>query len=97
AAGPGANVIAQIGYGPAGTDPRTSTAWDWQAASFNVNVGNNDEYDGSFTVATPGSYLYTARFSLDGGLSFTYADLDGAGSNGGLDFSLAQLGQLTVN
>ena len=43
----------------------------------------------------PGTYSYTFRFSLDGGFSFTLADLDGAGANGGLTFSATQLGTAT--
>lgn len=90
-------IIAELGYGPTGTDPRTSNAWIWSSAGFNVEAGNNDEYAATITIDTPGSYAYTYRFSLDGGLTFSYADIDGAGSNGGLDFAPAEVGALTVN
>jgi hypothetical protein len=97
ASGPGPGIIAEVGYGPAGTDPRTSTAWAWQTAGFNMIPGNDDEYMGAFAISSAGSYLYTFRFSLDGGASFSYGDLDGAGSNAGLVFSVTQLGTLSVN
>ncbi len=34
--------------------------------------------------------------SLDGGTSWTYCDIDGAGSNASQTFEVTQLGQLTV-
>ncbi len=96
ASGGAASVTASVGYGAAGSDPRT-TAWTWFAASFNTQVGNDDEYQGAFLApGTPGTYSYTYRFSF-GGDAWTLADLNGAGSNGGLAFSLDQLGTLTVN
>ncbi|MBI4817897.1 MAG: IPT/TIG domain-containing protein [Deltaproteobacteria bacterium] len=94
--GPSASILVELGFGPAGTDPRSSNDWSFVPAAFNVEYGNDDEYMGTVTVTTPGTYSYTHRFSLDGGLSFTYADLDGAGQNGGLDFDPTRLGALTV-
>jgi hypothetical protein len=89
-------ILAELGVGPAGTDPRASNAWTWQAAIFNVEVGNNDEYMNTITAGI-GTYAYAFRFSLDGGLTWSYADTTGAGSNGGLDFEPSALGVLTVN
>jgi hypothetical protein len=97
--GPAPGITAELGYGPAGTDPRTSTAWVFHATVFNVETGtgnNDDEYMGTLTIPAAGSYAYTYRFSFDGGANVTYCDLDGAGSNGGLDFSPTQLGAATV-
>ena len=53
-----------------------------------------------FTLTLPptGYYTYTYRFSLDGGASWTYGDVGGAGTNAGLqplDFN--RLSQLKVN
>jgi hypothetical protein len=94
------NVIAQFGYGAAGSNPTTSsTSWLWYTASYNAgfNDANNDEYQYAFTgAATPGTYAYTYRFSLDG-LQWTYCDTDGAGSNSGLSFSSGLLGSMTAN
>lgn len=97
AAGANPQVRAELGYGPLGTDPRSSNAWVWQAATYNVQVGNDDEYQGTLTASRVGSFSYTFRFSIDEGLSYTYADTDGAGKNGGLEFSAALLGTLTVS
>jgi CSLREA domain-containing protein len=93
---PGANVnvAAQVGYGPSGSDPRGNASWTWFTAAYNVQVGNNDEYQGSFTAPVPGNYSFTYRFSLDGGTNWSYADRDG-NSNGG-SFSASQLGTMTT-
>jgi hypothetical protein len=95
--GPVASISAQVGYGPPGTSPAISNRWVWVPAAFNQEYGNDDEYQGSLTVPSAGSYLYTFRFSLDGGSSWSYGDLDGAGSNAGLIFEASKLGVLTVN
>jgi uncharacterized repeat protein (TIGR02543 family) len=95
AAGPSPRVFAQLGKGPAGSDPRTSANWTWSPVGYNRQVDNNDEYQSALQANTPGTYAYTYRFSLDGG-PYTYCDLDGAGENPGLAFDPAQLGMLTV-
>ncbi|MBI2378904.1 MAG: hypothetical protein HYV07_33220 [Deltaproteobacteria bacterium] len=96
AAGGSASVRVELGSGPTGVDPRTSNGWSFVPMTFNFQYGNDDEYMGTLLVPSDGTYAYTARFSLDEGLSWTYADLDGAGSNGGLSFETLQLGSLTV-
>jgi hypothetical protein len=94
--GPGAGVIAQVGYGPLGTDPRTNSAWQWYPASYNLQISNEDEYVGTVVFATNGTYSYTFRFSFYDGIDFTLADLNGAGSSPGVDFNPSQLGTATV-
>jgi len=99
-AGANAGVLAELGIGPDPSDPRTNGTWVFSPSTFNVQVGNDDEYTATLvgpavTVST--TFLYTYRFSLDGGLTFTYCDTDGAGSNGGLSFDAGSLGVLTVN
>jgi hypothetical protein len=97
AAGDSGTVTAEVGYGPLSANPEYDMAWVWTAAAYNVQVGNNDEYQASFLApATPGEYYYTYRFSLDGGSTWTYCDVNGAGSNTGLSFETTQLGVLTV-
>lgn len=95
--GPPAGAAADVGYGPPGSDPRT-TPWTWFPATYNVQVGNNDEYQSSFiSPLAGGQYSYTYRFSLNpvSGI-YTLGDLNGAGSNVGLTFETSQLGVLTV-
>lgn len=86
---------AQIGYGPATANPQSQPGWVWTNASFNTQIGNDDEYQASFTAPAAGDYRYTARFSFDG-VYWTYCDLNGAGSNPALGFDLTQLGVMTV-
>lgn len=95
--GVNALILADVGYGPLASDPRTSGAWTWFPATFNSDIGNNDEYQAS--ILSPlinGTYSYTYRFSIDAGANLTAADLDGAGSNAGLTFEPSNLGLLTV-
>ncbi len=92
-------IRAELGYGPTGSDPRTSAAWMFHAATFNVETGpgnNNDEYVGTLTIAATGGYAYAYRFSFDSGANFTYCDTNGAGSNTGLTFETGNLGLITV-
>lgn len=65
AAGP-SSLIAQIGYGPQALNPASQTGYTWFAASYNAQVGNDDEYVTSFPAPSAGVYGYTARFSPDG-------------------------------
>ena len=96
AAGAHPSVTAELGYGPSGSDPRTSAVWMFVPAFFNSQVGNDDEYVGSFVAPLiNGTYSYTYRFSIDGS-TWTAADLDGAGSNSALFFDPSNLGQFTI-
>lgn len=97
-AGPAALIVAELGYGDLGSDPTTDgSSWTWTTAIYNTQVGNDDEYQANFSGLSAGTYAYTFRFSDDGGINWTYADIDGNGVNPGLDFSSANLGTLTVN
>lgn len=98
AAGPGAGVRAQVGFGPAG-EPPTADGWTWSDAAYHADVPGldpqvlaNDEYAGTLTVAATGTYDVAYRFSLDAGATWTYCDLDGS-TNG---YASAQAGVLVV-
>jgi hypothetical protein len=96
AAGAPARLVAQLGLGPAGSDPR-SAVWIFRAAAYGAQAGSLDEYQATLAAPpAPGTYAYAFRFSLDGGVNWTYCDLDGAGSSSGLAFDPALLGVLTV-
>ena len=90
-----AEVVAEVGYGPSGTDPAAApNDYTWTAAAYNdTHTGDdNDEYQGSVTVAAEGRYSFAYRFSVDAGANWTFCDLDGT-SNG---LQTDQLGALTV-
>lgn len=96
-AGAAPGVVAQLGLGPAGSDPRTAPGWEYVDATYSLQAADEDEYEAPLTApGTPGVYAYAYRFSLDGGESFTYCDTDGAGSGEGLAFEPERLGLLTV-
>ncbi|MCK4316106.1 MAG: alpha-amylase, partial [Anaerolineae bacterium] len=92
---PGATegLIAQVGYGPDGSNPDSNPDWIWVDAEFNVDVGNNDEFKGQLLPEAVGVYDYAYRYSTTGGRAWVYADLDGTGNG----YDPAQAGDLTVN
>jgi hypothetical protein len=102
AAGANGNVRAQLGYGLPTANPEYEAGWTWTNATYNAGFvdPSNDEYQATFTAPVSGSYRYVYRFSLDQGVSWTYADATsgdgGAGSNGTLTFDFASENVLTV-
>jgi len=66
-AGNQGDILAQVGYGPVGSDPSAADAgWSWTAARSNatcLTCGNNYEYDAAFPAPGVGSYAMAARFS----------------------------------
>ncbi|MFT3894823.1 MAG: hypothetical protein QM730_24600 [Anaerolineales bacterium] len=91
--GPTPNLLAQLGYGPNGSDPAGNSDWIWVDASFNKDDGNNDEFVASLLPETTGAFDYAYRYSTSNGFDWVYADLDGIGNG----YSPAQAGSLTVN
>jgi hypothetical protein len=91
--GPTEGLIAQVGYGPDGSDPDGNPDWIWVGADFNVDVGNNDEFMGQLLPEAVGTYDYACRYSTTAGLTWVYADLDGTGNG----YDPAQAGALAVN
>lgn len=90
-------LVAQIGVGPDGSDPTTSTAWTWTSAQPNVGYDftqNNDEYTADVTApAGAGSYDYAFRYSGDNGQTWTYCDQNAGATDG---YQPAEAGDLTV-
>jgi glycosidase/fibronectin type 3 domain-containing protein len=92
--GPTPSLIAQAGFGPEGSNPDGNSAWTWEVASFNVDVGNNDEFKASFLPQVTGDFDYVYRYSTNNGNDWLYADLDGPIPTGSLP---TNPGKLTVN
>jgi len=92
---PGATegLLAQLGFGPDGSDPAGNSDWVWVDATFNVDSGNNDEFVASMLPESVGTFDYAFRYSTTNGRDWVYADLDGIGNG----YSAAQAGNLTVN
>jgi hypothetical protein len=99
-AGPASAVRAQLGYGLPSANPEYQPGWTWTNAGYNTQVGNNDEYQTSFTAPAVGTYRYVYRFSVDSGVSWTYCDGTGAdggaGSTAGLTYDPLNVPVLTV-
>ncbi|MDI1315967.1 T9SS sorting signal type C domain-containing protein [Flavobacterium sp.] len=92
-AGAGAGITAQFGYNGSNTDPATWT--NWTNATFNSQVGNNDEYKYTFTPPAAGTYYYTFRYR-QGTCTYVYGGYSGSG--GGFWNGTSNLnGVLTVN
>ncbi len=75
---PGAapTLRAQLGFGPAGTDPAAG-GWTWVDAAFNTDAGNNDEFKASLQPEAAGAFDYVYRYSTTHGRDWLYADLNG--------------------
>lgn len=92
---PGAtpSLTAELGFGPAGSDPAAG-GWTWVQASFNLDAGNNDEFMASLLPDSTGVFHYLYRYSTTGGRDWLYADFNGPVPAGGLP---PNPGVLTVN
>jgi glycosidase len=91
--GPPEGLMAEVGYGPDGSDPDGNPDWIWAHAEFNVDAGNNDEFRGQLVPEAVGVYDYAYRYTTTAGRMWVYADLDGIGNG----YDPAQAGDLTVN
>ncbi|MHB9144870.1 MAG: alpha-amylase family glycosyl hydrolase [Symbiobacteriia bacterium] len=77
APGQGEGILAQVGYGPAGSDPH-GAGWTWVPMSYDMDMGNNDQYIVTLLPDKMGDYSFVARFSSNVGDSWTYTDGTGA-------------------
>lgn len=88
-AGAAPGLTAELGYSDTGTSP---AHWvNWETASFNVNVDNNDEFTTALLISSPGVYRYAFRYSRNGG-PYAYGGLNGPITDNNPD----NLGTLTV-
>jgi uncharacterized protein (DUF2141 family) len=96
APGPAPGLVAELGYGPVGSD-HTGTSWVWKIAAYNTQIyssqagSNVYQYSTNLSVTTAGSYDYVYRYSYFGG-QYTYGDL--SGTFYGIPYNP---GRLTVN
>jgi endonuclease/exonuclease/phosphatase family metal-dependent hydrolase len=83
---------AELGVGPLGTLPTgEGRCWSHAPATFNVDVGDNDEYMATVTPDAAGLYSLVYRFRPPGG-AWRYGDVNG--SDDGI--SVAEAGALIV-
>ena len=74
-------VRAQVGANVSDSNPGTWAPEAWVEATWNAQSGNNDEYKGTFTGLTAGTYYSASRFSLDGGATWVYGGMNGVWNN----------------
>jgi hypothetical protein len=93
---PGATpgLLAELGFGPEGSNPDGNPEWAWVSASFNVDAGNNDEFKASLLPEAVGTYDYVYRYSTTNRREWLYADLGGPIPTGNTP---PHPGKLTVN
>jgi hypothetical protein len=77
-AGQGAGIQAWIGRNTTNTDPATWTEASWQLATFNVQSGNDDEYQATFGPTVAGTYYVASRFVFAPG-AFVYGGFTPSG------------------
>jgi hypothetical protein len=88
------NLNAWIGYSTENTDPATWTTWT--TATYNIDYGNNEEYQANLgAVLSPGIYYFASRFKL-GFAGYVYGGYS-SGGGGIWDGSNYVSGVLTVN
>lgn len=76
-------VLAWVGISPVGDNSNPNTWTTWIPATFNVEAGNDDEYQAVIGAAlAPGTYYYATRFTLNGG-PFVYGGINASPPNNG--------------
>jgi hypothetical protein len=92
--GQGAGITVWVGTSSANTDP-SGGGWTWTPATYNVDVGNNDEYLAAIgSSLAVGTYYYASRWQLNGG-PYKYGGYS-SGGGGFWDGSTYVSGVLTV-
>jgi hypothetical protein len=96
-----ADLEVALGWGREIEDP--GLAWSWSPATFNVVVGQNDEFAAPLAGLPAGAWQYAFRYRKSSGGGWYYGDLDGngpattlTGFNGQDGSGNPNLGQATV-
>jgi hypothetical protein len=73
------NLFAWVGYSSTNDNP-ANAGWTWVASTFNVDAGNDDEYQATLTGLPIGTYYYAARFQIGTG-PYVYGGSAGVWNN----------------
>ena len=78
---PGAGITAEAGYSATNTNPNTWT--NWVAATFNSDIGNDDEYTANVGTSFPsaGTYYMAFRYKRTGSTEYVYGGTAGIWSS----------------
>jgi len=74
-----AGLIAEIGVSGINSDPSTWASNAWTAASFNAQSGNNDEFVGTLSGLSAGTYYYAWRYKLANSCNYQYGGYNASG------------------
>ncbi len=78
---PTVGILAQLGLGPAGSDPAAGTpddaGWRWTPTAWAAGVDGADRLVGTVRPEEPGAYEVALRVSTDGGATWAYAGRSG--------------------
>ncbi len=91
-------LVAEVGWGPVGSDPSQAAGWTWAPAVGTpgwddaISGPGFDQYEATVPVLPIGAYSVTFRFSFDSGDSFVYCDTRGFDG----EYALEDLGSLLV-
>jgi hypothetical protein len=84
--GQAAGILAWVGISPEGQNSNPNTWNTWVPATFNVDAGNDDEYQANIGAnLVPGTYYYATRFNLNGG-AYVYGGINASNPNNGGNF-----------
>jgi len=82
ATAPGPGVEAWVGYSTTDSDP-SGTGWTWIAATYNTDIGANDEFFAEIgSGLASGTYYYASRYRLNNCNVFVYGGTSGVWSTG---------------
>jgi hypothetical protein len=73
------NLFGWVGYSSTNDNP-SNPGWTWVPATFNVEIGNDDEYVATLSGLAIGTYYYAGRFQIGTG-SYVYAGSAGVWNN----------------
>ena len=94
-AGPSSDIVSWIGYSTTNNHP-SSADWSWVPATYNAQIGNNDEYMANIgSSLSSHTYYYASRFQIEGG-PYRYGGYNASGG-GFWDGTYNVSGKLSVD
>jgi hypothetical protein len=101
-AGAGAGIISELRYGATGSAPNTwsgTVTGTYAEDADGLNQGDlaNDVYTSVIPAQTQGDYDYAYRFSLDGGMNWTWCDTSGSPPFDANELGLLETRDVVVN
>ena len=77
---PTPSLIAQLGFGPDGSNPAGNAAWSGSTRRSTPTPATTTSSSRRFCPETTGAFDYAYRYTTTDGRDWLYADLDGIGN-----------------